>query len=129
MTARYLLNTNIVSDLVRHPKERAAVKIADVGEDAIATSIIVAAELRYGAVKRGSTRLAGQLETILATIEVLPLEPPVDVAYGDIRTALEAAGMLIGGNDLLIAAQALAFDMIVVTNNEREFERVDGLGR
>jgi tRNA(fMet)-specific endonuclease VapC len=129
VTARYLLNTNIVSDLVRHPKERAAVKIADVGEDAIATSIIVAAELRYGAVKRGSTRLAGQLETILATIEVLPLEPPVDVAYGDIRTALEAAGMLIGGNDLLIAAQALAFDMIVVTNNEREFERVDGLGR
>jgi tRNA(fMet)-specific endonuclease VapC len=127
VSARYLLDTNIVSDLVRHPQGRAAMKVADVGEDAVATSIVVAAELRYGAAKKGSARLAGQLEAILAAIEVFPLEPPVDVAYGDIRAALEAAGTPIGGNDLLIAAQAVSLDMVVVTDNEREFGRATGL--
>lgn len=127
MSARYLLDTNVVSDLVRHPQGRAAAKIAELGEDAVATSIIVAAELRYGAAKKGSARLASQLETILGALEVLPLEAPADATYGNARVALEAAGTPIGGNDLLIAAQALALDMIVVTNNEREFERVAGL--
>jgi tRNA(fMet)-specific endonuclease VapC len=121
------LDTNVVSDLVRHPQGRAAAKIAELGEDAVATSIIVAAELRYGAAKKGSARLASQLETILGALEVLPLEAPADATYGNSRVALEVAGTPIGGNDLLIAAQALALDMIVVTNNAREFERVDGL--
>ncbi len=127
MTARFLLDTNIVSDLVRHPQGRAAVKIAELGEDAVATSIIVAAELRYGAVKKGSARLASQLEAVLGALEVLPLEAPADTAYGDARVALEAAGTPIGGNDLLIAAQALALDMTVVTANVSEFSRVRGL--
>jgi tRNA(fMet)-specific endonuclease VapC len=127
VTARYLLDTNIVSDLVRNPQGRAAAKIAEVGEGAVATSIVVAAELRYGAAKKDSARLAQQLEAILAAIDVLPLETPTDVAYGDIRTALEAAGTPIGGNDLLIAAQAESLDMVIVTDNDREFGRVAGL--
>jgi len=127
VTARFLLDTNSVSDLVRHPQGRTAAKIAEVGEDAVATTIIVAAELRYGAPKKGSRRLASQLETILGAIEVIPFEPPADLAYASARVALEAAGTSIGGNDLLIAAQALALHMIVVSNNEREFSRVDGL--
>jgi tRNA(fMet)-specific endonuclease VapC len=127
VTARFLLDTNILSDLVRHPQGRAAAKIAEVGEDAVATSIIAAAELRYGAAKKGSARLASQLETILGALEVIPFEAPADAAYGNARVALEAAGTPIGGNDLLIAAQALALDMVVVTNNEREFARVSGL--
>jgi tRNA(fMet)-specific endonuclease VapC len=127
VTARFLLDTNIVSDLVRHPQGRAAAKIAELGEDAVATSIIVAAELRYGAAKKGSARLATQLEAVLGALEVLPLEAPADTAYGDTRVALEAAGTPIGGNDLLIAAQALALDMTVVTANVSEFSRVRGL--
>lgn len=127
MSARYLLDTNIVSDLVRNPQGRAAAKIAEVGEDAVATSIIVAAELRYGALKKGATRLAEQLDVILSAFEVLPLETPAEAAYASARVALEAAGTPIGGNDLLIAAQALALDLVVVTNNEREFGRVGGL--
>lgn len=127
MTARFLLDTNIVSDLVRHPQGRAATKIAELGEGAVATSIIVAAELRYGAAKTGSARLATQLETILSALEVIPFEAPADATYGNARVALEAAGAPIGGNDLLIAAQALALDMIVVTANESEFGRVSGL--
>lgn len=127
MSARYLLDTNVVSDLVRNPQGRAAAKIAEVGEDAVATSIIVAAELRYGAQKKGSARLAEQLDAILSAFEVLPFETPAEAAYASARVALEAEGKPIGGNDLLIAAQALALDLVVVTNNEREFGRVGGL--
>jgi tRNA(fMet)-specific endonuclease VapC len=127
VTARYLLDTNIVSDLVRNPQGRVAAKIAEVGENAVAISIIVAAELRYGAAKKRSARLTAQLEVILTALEVVPLEAPADAAYGSIRVALEAAGTPIGGNDLLIAAHAVALDMIVVTANEREFRRVPRL--
>lgn len=127
MSARFLLDTNIVSDLVRNPQGRTAAKIAELGEDTVATSIIVAAELRYGAAKKGSARLAAQLESILTAMEIIPLEAPADAAYGAVRVALEAAGTPIGANDLLIAAQTLALDMVLVTNNEGEFRRVEGL--
>lgn len=127
MTARFLLDTNIVSDLVRHPQGRIAKKLAQVGDDQVATSIIVAAELRYGAAKKGSPRLSAQLEAILGALEVIALEPPADVAYGELRAALERTSQLIGPNDLLIAAQSLALEMVLVTDNEREFARVAGL--
>lgn len=127
MTARFLLDTNIVSDLIRHPQGRAAAKIAEIGEDAIATSIIVAAELRYGAAKKASARLTSQLEAVLKALEVIAFEAPVDATYGVARVALEAAGTPIGANDLLIAAQALALEMVMVTDNDREFRRVQGL--
>ena len=124
---RYLLDTNILSDLIRHPQGRVAEQIRRVGETDICTSIIVAAELRFGAAKRGSARLAQQLETVLSVLEVVPFEQPADEAYGSIRVQLEQAGTPIGGNDLLIAAQAKALGCTVVTDNEREFGRVDGL--
>ena len=100
----YLLDTNIVSDLVRNPQGRVTARIGAVGEAQVSTSIIVAAELRYGAAKRGAPRLAAQLEAVLAALEVLPFEAPADAAYGRLRADLEAAGQPIGGNDLLIAA-------------------------
>ncbi len=124
---RFLLDTNVVSDLVRNPQGEVAKRIAEVGEAAVLTSIVVAAELRFGAEKRGSARLLGQLERVISVLPVLPLESPADRFYGRLRTALEAAGQPIGGNDLLIAAHALALDCILVTGNEREFRRVDGL--
>lgn len=127
MTARFLLDTNILSDLVRNPQGRVAAKIAEIGEHQVATSIIVAAELRYGAAKKGSPRLASQLESILGAMDVIPLEPPVDAVYAEVRVALEAAGTPIGGNDLLIAAQTLTLRMTVVTANVAEFSRVPGL--
>jgi len=125
---RYLLDTNILSDLVRNPQGRVTTQIAEVGDQAICTSIIVAAELRFGAAKRASERLTLQLERILAAIEILPFEPPADAAYAQLRAKLEAAGTPIGGNDLLIAAHALVSGCVVVTDNEREFGRVSGLG-
>lgn len=127
MSLRYLLDTNILSDLVRNPQGRTALRLAQVGEDAVATSIIVAAELRYGAAKKGSDRLAAQVDAILAVMEVLAFEPPADAVYARTRAALEAAGSPIGANDLLIAVQALALDLVLVTANEREFRRIQGL--
>lgn len=126
---RYLLDTNIVSDLVRHPQGRVADRIRQIGEAQVCTSIIVAAELRYGASKKASPRLSMQLARVLAALDVLPFEVPADVTYGLIRAKLEQAGRPIGGNDLLIAAQAVALGYTVVTDNEAEFARIDGLPR
>jgi tRNA(fMet)-specific endonuclease VapC len=126
---RYLLDTNVVSDLVRNPQGKVAQRIRKVGEGEVCTSIIVAAELRYGAAKKGSPRLSSQLEIVLGVLEVLPFETPADAAYGLLRTRLEQAGTPIGANDLLIAAQALALGYTIVTDNEKEFSRVDDLLR
>jgi len=126
---RFLLDTNIVSDLVRHPQGKVVQRIHKVGEVRVCTSIIVAAELRYGAAKRGSTRLSTQLEAVLSALEVLPFESPADVLYASLRADLEAAGTPIGANDLLIAAHALALGCTIVTDNEKEFVRVRGLAR
>lgn len=124
---RFLLDTNIVSDLVRHPHGKIFDRISEAGEEDVCTSIIVAAELRYGATKTNSSRLASQLEAVLGAIEVLALEAPVDAIYGAIRATLERTGQPIGANDLLIAAHALALDLTVVTDNVREFLRIDHL--
>ncbi|WP_300575040.1 type II toxin-antitoxin system VapC family toxin [Phenylobacterium sp.] len=124
---RYLLDTNILSDLVRNPQGQIAQQIARVGEAAVFTSIIVAAELRFGAAKRRSGRLTAQLETILGALEVQAFDAPADVAYGRLRAQLEAEGLPIGGNDMLIAAHALSTGSVIVTDNQREFERVADL--
>lgn len=121
---RFLLDTNIVSDLVRHPRGKIADRISEVGEKEVCTSIVVAAELRYGSTKKNSSRLTAQLEAVLGAIEVLALEAPVDAVYGVIRAGLERTGQPIGANDLLIAAHALALGLTVVTDNEREFLRI-----
>jgi tRNA(fMet)-specific endonuclease VapC len=121
---RYLLDTNIVSDLVRNPQGKVAGHILKVGETKACTSIIVAAELRYGAEKKQSSRLSAQLEAVLGALEILAFEKPADVLYGSIRAQLERAGKPIGANDLLIASQALALGHAVVTDNESEFSRV-----
>jgi tRNA(fMet)-specific endonuclease VapC len=124
---RYMLDTNIISDLIRNPQGKAAKRIAKVGEDNICTSIIVAAELRYGCAKSGSERLLKTVEDLLGEIAVLPFDIPADAEYGGIRSALEAAGKPIGSNDLLIAAHACATGATVVTANTDEFKRIRGL--
>lgn len=124
---RYLLDTNIVSDLIRNPQGKVAQHIRQVGEANVCTSIIVAAELRYGATKKGSPKLSAQLEMVLSVLEVLPFETPADATYGVLRTRLEHNGTPIGANDLLIAAHALAVGYAIVTDNDKEFSRVKDL--
>jgi tRNA(fMet)-specific endonuclease VapC len=122
-----MLDTNIISDLIKNPQGKAAKRIAKAGEDNICTSIIVAAELRYGCAKSGSKRLLKAVEDLLGEINVLPFDVPADTDYGGIRTELEAAGKPIGSNDLLIAAHAYATGSTVVTANTNEFKRIRGL--
>jgi tRNA(fMet)-specific endonuclease VapC len=124
---RFLLDTNIVSNLIREPRGRVAERIKTAGESAVCTSIIVASELRYGAAKKASPRLTAQVDAVLGVLDTLTLDAPVDETYGSIRTQLELAGTPIGGNDLLIAAHAVALNLTLVTDNVEEFSRVRGL--
>jgi tRNA(fMet)-specific endonuclease VapC len=123
----FLLDTNTMSDLVRNPRGRVAGRIVEIGERQICTSIIVATELRYGAAKIGSSRLAAQVDAVLGAIEVLAFEPPADMTYGALRARLEQMGRPIGANDLLIAVQTLALRHTLVTDNVDEFARVPDL--
>ena len=124
---RYLLDTNMVSDLIRNPRGQVMQRIRDVGEGRVCTSVIVAAALRHGAEKRGSPRLKAQVAAVLERLEIVPFKPPADTTYGIVRARLERAGQLIGGNDLFIAAHAVTLGYTIVTANEREFARVDDL--
>ena len=126
MKSRYLLNTNVLSDLVRYPQGRVAHKIQQVGEKAVCTSIIMAAELRFGAAKLDSKKLTNQVEAILRAIEALPFEKPANHQYAQLRLTSEKTGMLIGPNALLIAAQNLIVNCVLVTANVRESKRVSG---
>lgn len=127
MSYCYLLDTNILSDLVKHPTGKIFTKIQGVGEEKVCTSVIVACELRFGAEKSKSSRLKERIALILDNINILSLEPSVDNYYAEIRSYLECQGTPIGGNDLLIAIQAMSLDLILVTANVREFSRIPNL--
>lgn len=121
-----MLDTNIVSEIIRNPAGRAAQRVRDAAEQ-VCVSVIVAAELRYGCVRKGSPQLTHRVEAFLAEVSVVAFDVPADGAYGAIWAALKAAGRPIGGNDLLIAAHARAVAATVVTANVGEFQRVSGL--
>ena len=127
MALAYLLDTNVLSRLMREPHGATAERLARVGDDAVCTSIVVASELRFGAFRRGSARLTQTVDRILGAIPVLPLDAPADDHYARIRTHLERAGTPIGPNDLLIAAHARALGLTLVTENAEELGRVPEL--
>src|SRR5262245_20952892 len=124
---RYLLDANTLSDFIRNPKGLVTKRLAVNGEPTVCTSIVVACELRYGVMKKGSARLTERVDEVLASLEVLPLDREADRHYAEIRTHLKRTGQPIGPNDLLIAAHTLALDLILVTDNVDEFARVPGL--
>lgn len=124
---RYLLDTNILTDLIRNPGGRVKEHIARVGEANVCTSMIVACELRFGARKKNAPLLTARVERLLQSIEVLPFDGDVDRAYAEVRAMLEALGRPSGANDMVIAAHAVNEDCILVTNNESEFVHVAGL--
>jgi tRNA(fMet)-specific endonuclease VapC len=125
--ARYLLDTNILSDLIRNPRGVVSKRLDVLPNDQLATSIIVAAELVYGAVKKRSPSLENKITHMLSGFAVLPFDHPAEAIYADLRVKLERAGRPIGNNDLLIAAHALAAGCTLVTDNVREFSRIDTL--
>ena len=131
MSHKFLLDTNIISDLVRNPQGIIFDRVVQEGEGSICTSIIVTSELYFGATKifrqTGSQRLLDQVKLVLSAIDILPFEKPSDYYYAEIREFLEQNGIPIGANDLLIAAHAKSLSLTVVTANFSEFNRVPNL--
>lgn len=125
---RYMLDTNIcIYIMKRHPPEvRRHLSGVPIGE--VVLSSIVLAELWHGVRKsRRKEHNTAALTDFLAFCEVYDWPCEAAPIYGDIRSALEHQGRIIGGNDLLIAAHALYLGAMLVTNNGRELERVPGL--
>jgi tRNA(fMet)-specific endonuclease VapC len=122
-----MLDTNIVGDFIKNPAGKVAQRLKQLGEGAVCTSIVVAAELRYGCSKKRSPKLLEKVNELLPILPVIPFEQPADSHYGDIRATLEMAGQTIGMNDLLIAAHARSLSLIIVTANDGEFRRIDRL--
>jgi tRNA(fMet)-specific endonuclease VapC len=123
---RFMLDTNIVSAMVRDPQGKVFGKLVEVGEDNVFVSIITHGELWFGVRKNGSEELARKVSSVTRRLYVAPLTLPCDQRYADVRLALRQ-GQNIGPNDLWIAAHALALEAVLVTDNEREFSRVPGL--
>ena len=125
--AAWMLDTSALSDLIRNPRGALMGRLEATEPNAVCTSIVVSCELRFGARRKGSDVLTQRVEQLLDTLAVLPLDPPADQHYADIRAALERAGTPIGSHDLFIAAHARSRGITLVTRNTREFTRVPGL--
>jgi len=128
MAIRYLLDTNICIYIAKHNPPAVRARFEQLHANALAMSVITLGELQHGAEKsqaRDKALLA--LQQLQNAIQVMPLAEDAGQHYGQIRSTLERAGQPIGNNDLWIAAHARAEGWVLVTNNEREFCRVDGL--
>jgi tRNA(fMet)-specific endonuclease VapC len=125
---RYLLDTNICVYALKHRPPEMLERLQAVGKAAVALSVITVLELRQGAEKsQQSAANHGRLDLFLGPLRVLPFDEEAALAGARVRAHLERLGRPIGDLDSLIAAQALAREMVLVTNNLREFERVPGL--
>ena len=127
----YLLDTNIISDMMRNPQGRAnlqlEVRIAQSKSPLrVCTSVVVDCEVRYGLRRKSSSKLDQAYANLLQIVEVLPLDALVTLHYASLRARLEQAGKSIGANDSLIAAHALALGATLITA-DAEFSRVPDL--
>ena len=127
MRLKYLLDTNVLIHIRRkHPY--VVSKFAGVAKSDLLLSPISYGELHYGVEKSlNPARAREVLSALISQIEVPPITPDVAEVYSRIRASLSRRGLLIGQNDLWIAAHAMAGDYTLVSDNTREFERVEGL--
>lgn len=127
----FLLDTNIISDLMRNERsmvaQRAQAAIAEGRAQMLCTSVVVQSELLFGLAKRPSVRLQAAYDGAMTQLEVFALDTSTSAHYASLRAYLERQGTPIGGNDMFIAAHALALNATLVTDNEDEFRRVPGL--
>lgn len=124
----YMLDTNICSYIIRNKPQTIKEKLKAVEKDhTIALSTVVVSELMYGAKKKGSEKLFDLVLSFVENFQIMDFDKNSALAYATIRVELETTGNIIGSNDLLIAAHAKGSDAILVTNNTKEFERVEGL--
>lgn len=124
----YMLDTNICSYIIRDNPKSVFEKLKEVEKDhIIALSSIVVSELLYGASKKGSVKLVKVVNMFVEQFTIYDYNKSSAKAYADTRTTLEKKGQVIGVHDILMAAHALGLGATIVTNNMKEFERVEGL--
>ena len=129
MAIRYLLDTNICIYIAKHNPTAVRARFEQLSADILAMSVITLGELQHGAEKsQARSKALAALKQLQSVIQVQPVTEAVAQHYGQIRSALERKGRPIGNNDLWIAAHARAEGWVLVTNSEREFSRVEGLG-
>ena len=125
---KYMLDTNIIIYLMKNHSEALIQRFHQVSPEEVCVSSITYAELEYGVSKSDSKeKNAMALLTMMSKIRVLPFDSSSCKTYGEIRSALEKSGKVIGANDMLIAAHAKSLGLTLVTNNTREFDRISGL--
>lgn len=125
---KYMLDTNICVYIIKKIPPQVFEKFETYGKDDICISSITLAELEYGICKSiFSQRNRTAVTIFVSNLKILPFDEVAATEYGEIRATLERRGTPIGGNDFLIAAHARSLGLPLVTNNIREFERVDGL--
>jgi len=124
----YMLDTNMCSYIIRDNPKGIFQKLKEAEKKhTVALSSIVVSELLYGASKKGNTKLIKVVNMFVEQFTIYDYNKASAKAYANIRTTLEKKGQVIGVHDMLIAAHALSLDATIVTNNTKEFERVDGL--
>ena len=125
---RYLLDTNVCVDYLTGRYPSVAARLRTLGPAMVCLSSVVVAELRYGADKSAQPRRNHRmLDALTAEISCRAFDSAAAASYGRVRTDLERRGRPIGPNDMLIAAHAMSLGLVLVTNNVREFGRIDRL--
>jgi tRNA(fMet)-specific endonuclease VapC len=123
-----MLDTNICSYIIRNKPQSIKAKLQEVEQNhTVALSSIVVSELLYGAIKKDSPKLMRIVSAFIDNFIIYDYSKISAQSYAIIRTNLEKKGEIIGANDLLIASHALSLGAVLVTNNTREFERVEKL--
>ena len=126
--AKYMLDTNICIYIQKQAPHTLLSKFENLKPGQAVISVITWGELLYGAAKSKKAKSVFDLLNEFASlVPVQPILVDCGKHYGRVRAELEKRGLPIGNNDLWIAAHALASDLILVTNNTREFERIPGL--
>ena len=124
----YMLDTDICIYIIKRKPRSVLKRLESLQPGQLAMSAITFAELMNGAKKSKQVEAnVAKLNELAELIEIRPFDQKAAIFYGDVRSTLEKKGNIIGSNDLLIAAHALSLDWILVSNNEKEFRRVDGL--
>jgi len=124
----YMLDTDICIYIIKRKPRNVLKRLESLQPGQLAMSAITFAELMNGAKKSQRVEAnVAKLNELAELIEIRPFDQKAATFYGDVRSTLEKKGNIIGSNDLLIAAHALSLDWILVSNNEKEFGRVDGL--
>jgi tRNA(fMet)-specific endonuclease VapC len=124
---RYLLDTNICIYLIKGKFPSVRFKFKQCTKEGVGVSSVSIAELEYGVAKSGLDKQRKKLDVFLPQLSHFSFDGDAAKIYGALRSRLEVMGKPIGSMDMLIAAHAMALGATLVTNNSREFNRVQGL--